>query len=116
MRPRLKPPLPAFAAAAIVFAAPAVHAAGCDEIRAGIEAKIRAAGVSRFTLSTVPADARAPGKVVGSCELGTKKIVYVVQSPAAAASAPAAASPRDERILTECRDGTISLGGDCAPR
>lgn len=81
----------------------------CETIRAGIDAKIRASGVSTFSLSIVPAQAAAAGKVVGSCDLGTKKIVYV----AAAASGAAPARPRDDRILTECKDGSVSLGGDC---
>jgi hypothetical protein len=53
--------------------------------------------------------------VVGSCELGSKKIVYqreVGSAPPGAGPAPAR-SPEDADILTECKDGTVSVGGDC---
>lgn len=81
----------------------------CASIRAGIEAKVRASGVAHFTLSTVAADARVAGKVVGTCDRGAKKIVYVQ----AAASAQAMPPRGPDRILTECKDGSVSVGGDC---
>jgi len=93
-------------------------ASTCDALRATIDAKIRASGVAGYTLTTVEADAKADGKVVGTCEQGKKKIIY--QRDAAAPSADAASRPagsasrpRDEPILTECKDGTVSRGGDC---
>jgi len=52
---------------------------------------------------------------VGSCELGTRKIVYQregAESAPAAVPAPSR-SPEDDDILTECKDGTVSVGGDC---
>ena len=98
----------ALAGAALVVAASTGHASNCESIRAGIDAKIRAAGVTAYTLATLPADAPTTAKVVGRCERGTKKIVYV-QAPGAA-SRPAPAEPG---ILTECRDGSVSVGGDC---
>jgi hypothetical protein len=62
---------------ACIAAAGAAHAAeNCEALRAQIESKIGAAGVTRFAVLTVDADAPASGQVVGSCELGTKKIVY----------------------------------------
>jgi len=96
----------------------AVHAAeGCEALRAQIESKIAAAGVARFAVLTVDANAQAPGQVVGSCDLGTRKIVYQRDGAAAsdAATAPRAApaSAQEEAILTECKDGTVSVGGDC---
>ena len=113
------------AAAALAFAAGAgagaSHAAGCEELAAQIDAKIRASGVTQFTLTTVDAAADAGGRVVGTCELGTKKIVYergptqgaVSATSPAQQSAPAPARSRDEPMLTECRDGTVRMGGDC---
>lgn len=86
------------------------QAANCDSIRAGIDAKIRASGASGYTLAVVAADAKVDGKVVGSCERGTKKIVYATGAPA---SAPRAVAPTDAPILTECKDGTVTRGGDC---
>ena len=98
----------------LVATPPAAHAAtGCEQLRSEVEGKIAAGGVTRFSVTVV--DANAPltsGKVVGSCELGSKKLVYETTPTAAA---PAARAPGSERILTECRDGTVSMGGACKP-
>ena len=102
----------------------AAQAAGnCDSIRDQIDAKVRAGGVSRFTLTVVDAGTTAAGRNVGSCERGSKKIMYVQDGkPEAAAAAPAASAassgqPPHKRgpdgVLTECKDGTVSLGGSC---
>jgi hypothetical protein len=48
----------------------------CDELKSEIEAKIKKNGVEKFTLDIVDADKPADGKVVGTCQGGTKKIVY----------------------------------------
>ena len=48
----------------------------CTELKSEIEAKIKKNGVESFTLDIVDKDAQADGKVVGTCEGGTKKIVY----------------------------------------
>jgi hypothetical protein len=96
----------------------------CEPLQAQIDARIRASGVARFSLTTVPADAPVPGKVVGSCDRGRRKIVYLpadaaeaatgsASRTAAPAARPPAAASRAEPILTECKDGTVSLGGDC---
>jgi hypothetical protein len=71
----------------------------CDALRERIETKIRAAGVETFTLAVVDAAASVPGKMVGTCERGAKKIVYV--------------RDQADAILTECKDGTVSVGGRC---
>jgi len=99
------------------------HAAGnCDSIREQIDAKVRATGVSRFTLTVVDAASTAPGRNVGSCDRGSKKILYVQDgkpeaaaspAPAPPASSPAKPPPKREGVLTECKDGTVSVGGDC---
>ena len=118
----------AFAASA-AFVAPASAAGNCDALRSQIEAKIAASGVANFTVTTVDAAAASGtrGKVVGSCEMGAKSIVYQqMDAPASAASAAVsgsagttagtpAASPRAKKdvMLTECKDGTVSVGGDC---
>lgn len=132
-----------FAAAASALAGalpgPAL-ALSCEVLQAQIEAKIRRAGVEAFALTVVAADAPAAGRVVGTCELGTKKIVYVrgtapsagatgtaAAHPSAPAASTAAASsaprpratssrtgrPPPARVITECRDGTVVVGGDC---
>lgn len=93
-------------------------AQSCEQLLERIDAKVRASGATHYTLTTVDADAAvgASAKVVGSCELGTKKIVYARgeegAAPAAVAAAPAL--PRgEEPLLTECKDGSVSVGGDC---
>jgi hypothetical protein len=50
----------------------------CEELKAEIAQKIEAKNVKSYTLEIVPSDKAegAEGKVVGSCEGGTKKIVY----------------------------------------
>lgn len=83
------------------------QANSCDEIRARIETKVRGSGAADFRLLVVEKDAKVAGKVVGSCDLGRRQVVYVAR----AASAPRSAEP----ILTECRDGTVTMGGDCKP-
>ena len=100
----------ALVVASLGCALPAAGAENCETIRAQIDSKVRASGVVNFTLTTVDAAAKIDGKVVGSCDLGTKKIVYVLNdSPAR----PPATKSRNEPMLTECKDGSVSVGGDC---
>jgi hypothetical protein len=48
----------------------------CGELKTEIEGKIKKNGVDKFSLDVVEADKQAEGKVVGTCDGGTKKIVY----------------------------------------
>ena len=49
----------------------------CEELKAQIEGKIQAAGVASYTLEIVDnLDAKDPSMVVGSCDNGTRKIIY----------------------------------------
>jgi len=48
----------------------------CEELKGEIEAKIKKNGVEKFTLDIVEADKQVEGKVVGTCDGGSKKIVY----------------------------------------
>ena len=61
--------------AVLMLASSPAFAKSCDELKAEIDAKIKAKGVTSYTLDVVSGDAK-DGKVVGSCEGGTKKIVY----------------------------------------
>jgi len=114
----------------------------CDALRSQIEARIRAAGVTQFLVTAVDADAVVPGQVVGTCDRGRKKIVYVqitsrgtqgheagtqarpsavpakpvASAPSGASAPPARPAPAkspNEPLLTECADGTVQRGGDC---
>ena len=48
----------------------------CDELKAEIDAKIKKNGVPMYTLDVVEMDVQSDGKVVGTCDGQTKKIVY----------------------------------------
>ncbi len=48
----------------------------CDDVKAQIDAKIKANGVSSYTLEAVDKGSAAGGKVVGTCDGGAKQIVY----------------------------------------
>jgi hypothetical protein len=61
--------------AALTLSAHAM-AKSCEELKREIAAKIEANGVTNYTLEIVPNDQVGERKVVGSCEGGTKKIVY----------------------------------------
>lgn len=126
------PQWPAALLLLMLAGAAAAQADNCEAIRAGIDAKIRATGVSDHKLVIVDANAIVTGKMVGSCDLGTKKILYLRPSaPVAAASAaapapapappPAAPTPTRavkrmpaEPMLTECKDGSVAADGDCS--
>lgn len=48
----------------------------CEELKAEIAAKLDAKGVSGYSLEIVDKGAAADSKVVGTCEGGSKEIVY----------------------------------------
>jgi hypothetical protein len=57
--------------------APAAAGKGnCEDVKAGIEAKIKAKGVKTFSLGIVGKDEAKDAKVVGNCEGGKKLITY----------------------------------------
>jgi len=58
-------------------AAPGMVRKPCEDLRTEIDAKIKNNGVPVFTLDVVEMDAQVTeGKVVGTCDGQTKKIVY----------------------------------------
>jgi hypothetical protein len=64
----------------------------CSELKAKIEDGLKAKGVQSYSLTVIPTADATTGKVVGSCEGGTQKIVYSRDaSPQPAASTPAPA-------------------------
>jgi Protein of unknown function (DUF1161) len=48
----------------------------CEELKSEIAQKLDAKGVKNYSLDIVEKDKDADGKVVGTCEGGTKKVVY----------------------------------------
>lgn len=83
----------------LLIASAAAYGQTCESIQSGIDARIRSSGVDQFTLKIVDAGSQTMGKVVGSCDRGSKKIVYVKAGA--------------DAILTECKDGSVTYGGDC---
>jgi len=78
-------------AVAIVLFVPACSfaqgAKACEDLKSEIAAKLDAKGVKGYSLEVVDKDKEVTeGKAVGTCEGGTKKIIY---SKKAAAEAPA---------------------------
>ena len=65
-------------------------AKSCEELKAEIAKKLDAKGVKGYSLEVVAKDKTTEGKVVGTCEGGTKKISYSKASAPLAAPAKAA--------------------------
>jgi hypothetical protein len=66
----------AVAVAASLAAAPAFARKSCEELKSEIEAKFKDKGVANYTLEIVANEGVADQQVVGSCDGGTRKIVY----------------------------------------
>jgi hypothetical protein len=67
--------------------APAQGPKACEELKSEIAAKLDAKGVKGYTLEIVAKDKDSEGKVVGTCDGGTKKIIYTRTSTPAATPA-----------------------------
>jgi hypothetical protein len=80
----------------LLFVSVPAHAQGakaCDELKDEITKKLDAKGVKGYTLEIVAKDKDADGKAVGTCDGGTKKIMYSKTSAPAEAPAKEAAKP-----------------------
>ena len=64
------------AAVMLMMATPAWAMKPCEELKSEIDAKLQAKGVKNYTLEIVPNDKVKDEKIVGSCDGGTKKIIY----------------------------------------
>lgn len=120
----------AVAASALLLAqlhgAAVAQAVSCERLRAEVEAKIRGNGVTEFAVAVVAAASQVQGQTVGTCERGTRKLVYVKggaagadkgpPSPAAAPDAAAPARPKPPPVVTECADGRVITSGNCKSR
>lgn len=93
---------------ALLAVSAAAQGRSCESLRDEIARKFEAGGVRQPDLRVVAADAEPGGRVVGQCAQGSRRIVYVAGGTAARRAA--------EPVLTECRDGTVSVGGDCGHR
>ncbi|MGA2887690.1 MAG: DUF1161 domain-containing protein [Terracidiphilus sp.] len=82
--------------AILLFASVSAYAQAskpCEVLKSEIAKKMDAKGVTGYTLDIVDKDKDADGKVVGSCEGGTKKIVYRKTATAPKTPEPAATKP-----------------------
>ena len=82
--------------AVLLFASAFAYADGpkpCEVLKSEIAKKLDANGAKAYTLEIVPKDQETAGKVVGSCDGGTKKIVYSKTATPPAPPAPAAKKP-----------------------
>lgn len=87
----MKPFLTLAALFVVSMSAFAQAAKPCEDLKAEITKKLEAKGVKSYTLEIMGKDDKeGDGKVVGTCEGGTKKIVY---TRATAPAKPAAAEP-----------------------
>jgi len=64
------------AAVMLMMATPALAMKPCEELKSEIDAKLQAKGVKNYSLEIVPNDKVKDEKIVGSCDGGTKKIIY----------------------------------------
>ena len=81
-------------AASLLIASPALaQVKPCEELKGEIDTKIKNNGVAAFSTTIVDKDAAEDGKVVGTCDGGSKKIVYKRGAADAPAPAPAAPAP-----------------------
>jgi hypothetical protein len=81
---------------ALLFVPVCAHAQAakpCDDLKTEIAGKLDAKGVKGYTLDIVAKDKDGDGKVVGTCEGGTKKIVYSRGSASPQTQAPETKKP-----------------------
>lgn len=48
----------------------------CDDLKSEIDAKLKDKGVAHYSLEAVEKGSSSDGKVVGTCEGGSKELVY----------------------------------------
>jgi len=63
-------------ASCLLYSTAAIASKPCEELKTEIAAKLDGKGVKDYTLEVVPSDQPTDKKAVGSCDGGTKKIVY----------------------------------------
>src|SRR5437667_12895535 len=79
----------------LLFVSAPAHAQAakpCEELKDEITKKLDAKGVKGYTLEIVAKDKDAEGKIVGTCDGDTKKVLY--NRASAPAAAPAKESPK----------------------
>jgi len=84
------------AIAAVLFVPTLSYAQGaksCEDLKSEIAKKLDDKGVKGYSLEIMAKDKDAEGKVVGTCDGGTKKIVYGKTGAPAPAAAKESSNP-----------------------
>ena len=86
----------------IVAAIPvAALARDCNEVKAEIDAKIKAKGVTNYALQIVNGPDVKEGRIVGNCDIGAKRIVYIqLGEPSASKIQATEKSPKNELAVS----------------
>jgi len=92
----------------------AAHAGSCDVIKPQVEAKLRAGGLSHFTVTVEDAGQAKLGRVVGTCDLGTRRLVYVQHATAAGAAAAAGGAAGPGAVVTRAAGAASAAGASSA--
>jgi uncharacterized protein DUF1161 len=87
---------PFLAVAPLIVAAIPISALAkdCNEVKAEVDAKIKAKGVVNYVLRIVKGPDAKEGQIVGNCDVGAKKIVYFRESSGKSAIKLPAPSPK----------------------
>lgn len=86
-----------FAAVSLCLSQAAAAVKPCAELQAEIEAKLAAHGVKSYELIVADKGMAVAGKVVGACEGGSKRIIYLRKRPDPSAAAVVSAPPAPEQ-------------------
>ena len=86
----------------------AALARDCNEVKAEIDAKIKAKGVMNYVLQIVNGPDVKDGQIVGNCELGAKRIVYFKEPNGKNALRPGSTSPKQAQPLSPAPATPIS--------
>ena len=100
-----------YIAALSLMSLPLLAHASCDTVKSSIDAKLKANGVSNYTLDVVAADQadKSGGKVVGQCE-GDKAIVYT-RGEATASDANSSSKPKGHPAAGKSAPASDSSSG-----
>jgi hypothetical protein len=85
----------------------------CDDLKAEIADKLKAKGVDNYALEIIAADEVKEQKVVGSCDGGSKRVVY---SRGKAAQAQASAAPAAKTAQAEASPAAPAVNAPAASK
>ena len=75
----------------------AAQARDCNEVKAEIDAKIKAKGVTNYALQIVNGPDVKEGQIVGNCDVGAKRIIYIKRSAGKSPVEPRFTSSKDPK-------------------